>query len=190
MGIAGQASQYARDAGSNGHSPPQDHVTRLRLVPQPDQQTLATPDALRPFGPALPGCPSDLGVVRLKGAGHSSRCHGKTSRRWSGPAMLILSSFCQIYHFGIAVPTGQDVGFDPYVSDPLPCVVLPGATFRPLSRPVQHPVRLSGTPYGGQSPRRFPGVMLPRARFAVSQGLRPAVLPVSGQRFVAGHPPL
>jgi len=38
MGIAGQASQYARDAGSNGHSPPQDRVTRLRLVPQPDQQ--------------------------------------------------------------------------------------------------------------------------------------------------------
>lgn len=85
--------------------------------------------------------------------------------------MLILSSFRQIYQFGIAVPTGQDVGFDPYASDPLPCVVLPGATFRPLSRPVQYPVRLSGTPYGGQSPRRFPGVMLPRARFAVSQGV-------------------
>ena len=103
--------------------------------------------------------------------------------------MLILSSFRQIYQFGIAVPTGQDVGFDPYASDPLPCVVLPGAALVVRwSHLVQHCVLLSGTPYGGQSPTLFPGRHI--CLEPVSNDYRdhvPTVLPVSSQRFVAGR---
>ena len=79
MGIAGQASQYARDAGSNGHSPPQDHVTRLRLVPQPDQQK-EKPARWR----ALNRCRALTGCV----APHSAQVDGLSGSRPTSDGLL------------------------------------------------------------------------------------------------------
>ena len=96
-----------------------------------------------------------------------------------GPGITNCAARRRIYQFGIATGTGRDVGCDSYVSDPLPCVLLPGEVHRPRDRPVQHPVRLvSGTPYGGQSPTALARRHLSQSPFRTHTGFRvPAVPP-------------